>query len=75
MSHELKLPIVPNFLIEGNRYILLRDIQKVFSIREDYALAASVKIAEQSDGFCNIPKKICNNYSILDILYSDSFIQ
>ena len=51
MSHSLQLPILPEFQIEGNRYILLSDIQKVFSIREDYALAAIAKTAEQNDGF------------------------
>ena len=51
MSHELQLPIVPDFQIEGSWYILLSDVQKVFSIQEDYALAAIAKIAEQSDGF------------------------
>lgn len=46
MSHELQLPIVPDFQIEGNWYILL-----VFSIREDYALATISKIIEKNEGF------------------------
>ena len=48
---QLQLPILPEFQIEGNRYVLLSDIQKVFSIREDYALAAIAKTTEQNEGF------------------------
>ena len=51
MNNQLQLPILPDFTIEGNKYILLSDIQKVFSIWEDYALGAIAKMAEQNDGF------------------------
>ncbi len=50
-KHQLQVPIFPEFKIEGKQYILLSDIQKVFSIREDYALAAIAKTTEQNEGF------------------------
>ncbi len=51
MNYELQVPVLPEFQIEGSRYILLSDIQKVFFIQEDHALAAIAKTTEQNDGF------------------------
>ena len=39
----LVLPILPEFHIDGRPYILLNDIQNIFNIREDFALAKIAK--------------------------------
>lgn len=48
-NNDIPIPCLPSFIFDGREYVLLHDIQVLFELREDYALATLAQNLEGTE--------------------------